>query len=81
MVILICIVIFIACLWSACSDADAQDLREWQYEVDERRHQELLEATRRKSNPPSVHKRTRTVARDEYGRTVMQEIEEGDYDE
>lgn len=83
MVILICIIIFIACLWSACSDADEQELREWQYETEERRHRELLEATRsRKSSTPSVHRITRTIAKDEHGRTIMQEVvEEGGYNE
>lgn len=81
MIITICLIIIFACIWSACSDADEQDLIEWQYEVDERRHQELLEATKNKNRKSTKHRRTRTIACDEQGRTVMQEIKDDYYDD
>jgi hypothetical protein len=74
MILLICFLFILWAIWSACSDADYEAERRDSEETAERRHRELIEAQKRRRRGSS--RRTRTVARDEYGRVVAQEIVE-----
>lgn len=65
------------CLLVLALLADWEDAENAREKAKERRHRELMKQARRKQ---SVSKRTRTVARDEKGRFVAQEIIETDDD-
>ena len=78
MVLIVCLIIFIWSVSSLCSDYDHEYEREFDYQQEERRHKELIEATKKSS----TRKRTRTVAKDSFGNIIAQEIIEdaGDID-
>ena len=73
MILLLCLIFILWAVWSACCDADEEGYRKEAERASERRHRELMEAQKKRKRNV---RRTRTVARDERGRTVAQEIME-----
>lgn len=70
MILIICLIIFIWSVSSLCSDYDHEYERKFDYQQEERRHKELIEATKKSS----ARKRTRTVVKDSFGNIIAQEI-------
>lgn len=74
MILIICIILFIWACDVSAQEHDNEVRRKRDYETAERRHREKLEALHKR--PETRRKVTRTVAKDEHGRCVAQEIVE-----
>ena len=68
MVLLICLILIIWSISGLCSDYDHEDERIRDYRKSERRHKEIIEVMKNRKRI------TRTMARDEHGIFVAQEI-------
>lgn len=73
MFLIICFGILIWCLVQLEDDKQHKSERKQDYNTAERRHNELLDSNRNRS-VSSKQRYTRTVAQDEQGRRVAQEI-------
>lgn len=77
MLLLLCFILFIWGIAGLCSDYDHEAERRNDYRTSERRHRETLKALNRSYHGRKRTTRvTRTVARDERGRIVAQEVTE-----
>lgn len=80
MVIMICILVIVYCICAECQAKDEADWNEHKMQEEERRHRELIQATRESNSRKEMkrnYKVTRTVAKDAEGRIIMQETVEG----
>lgn len=80
MVMTICILIIMYCIYAECQARDEADWNKYKLHEEERRHRELMKVTREsnlRKEEERNYKVTRTVAKDADGRIIMQETVEG----
>ena len=75
MVLIICLILFIWGIYGLASDYDHEAERRNDYRTAERRHREKLDAIRKSSSSRGTVRRTRTIVKDEKGRSIAQEVE------
>lgn len=77
MILLICLIIFICSICTLCSESDRETEREYDYNVAERRHKEVL-ANINTSNVASNVKKSkvthRRILKDKDGNIIAEEI-------
>lgn len=79
MVILVCILVFLFAEAVQCVISDAEARRRNEYKIEERRHKELVEATRKRSSTGTRKVTRRRVAKQ--GNVILGEEITEEYDE